>query len=88
MDITQTVLLAVTIVLAVFMVVLGFQIFFVLKDVRKTLFKINNIFDEADDMIGRVKKPVESVTGLLSALATGVGIAHILKKVSKKNERQ
>lgn len=87
MDITQTVLLAVTIVLAVFLVVLGFQIFFVLKDVRKTLFKINNIFDEADEMIARVKKPVESASGLLSALATGVGIANILKKTSKKDER-
>lgn len=87
MDITQTVLLAVTIVLAVFLVVLGFQIFFVLKDVRKTLFKINNIFDEADEMIARVKKPVESATGLLSALATGVGIANILKKTSKKDGR-
>lgn len=84
MDITQTVLLAVTIVLAVFLVVLGFQIFFVLKDVRHTLFKINTLFDAADDMIGKVKKPVESASGLLSALATGVGIAHILKKVQKK----
>ena len=87
MDITQIVLLAVTIVLAVFLVVLGFQIFFVLKDVRKTLFKINNIFDEADDMIDRVKKPVESMSGILSAMATGVGIAQLLKKVSKKHER-
>lgn len=87
MDITQTVLLAVTIVLAVFVVVLGFQIFFVLKDVRRTLFKFNNLFDEADDMIGKVKKPMESATGILSALATGVGIAHILKKGTKKDER-
>jgi hypothetical protein len=35
-------------------------------------------------MIVKVKKPVESASGLLSALATGVGIAHILKKVQKK----
>lgn len=84
MDITQTVLLAVTIVLAVFLVVLGFQIYFVLKDVRKTLFKINTLFDEADQMIGRVKKPVENASGFISALATGVGIANLIKKVQKK----
>ena len=87
MDITQIILLAVTIVLAIFLVVLGFQIFFVLKDVRKTISKVNKIFDEADDMIGRVKKPVESASGIISAMATGVGIAHLIKKVSRKNER-
>lgn len=87
MDITQIVLLAVTIVLAVFLVVLGFQIFFVLKDVRKTLFKVNKIFDETDEIIGRVRKPVENASGLFSALATSVGIAQLLKKASKKNER-
>lgn len=84
MDITQTVLLAVTIVLAIFLVVLGFQIFFVLKDVRKTLFKINNLFDQTDDIILKVKKPLENASGLLSAFATGAGIASILKKLQKK----
>ena len=55
MDTTQTVLLAVIIVLAIFLVALGFQVFFVLKDLRKTLARMNRLFDDADDLVDQVK---------------------------------
>ena len=90
MDITQTILLAIIIVLAVFLVALGFQVFFVLKDLRKTLSRMNILFDDANNLIAEVKKPVESAGNFVSALTAGAGIAHLLKRGSKskgaKNE--
>lgn len=83
MDITQTILLAIIIVLAIFLVALGFQVFFVLKDLRKTLTRMNMLFDDANGLIAQVKKPVESAGNFVSALTAGAGIAHLLKRDSK-----
>ena len=90
MDITQTVLLSVIVVLTIFLVVVGFQAFFTLKDLRKTLNKMNQLMDDTDDLVGQVKKPIESASHLFTAITAGAGIAHLLKKVKKgedKNER-
>ena len=86
MDITQTVILAVIIALAILLVVVGFQVFFVLKDLRKTLFRLNRLFDNTDDLVGQVKKPIESAGNLFTAMTAGVGIAHLLKRGSKETK--
>lgn len=86
MDITQTILLAIIIVLAIFLVALGFQVFFVLKDLRKTLTRMNMLFDDANNLIAEVKKPVESAGNFVSALTAGAGIMHLLKKGKSKEK--
>ena len=86
-DSTQIVLLAVIIVLTVFLVVIGFQVFYVLKDLRKTLFRLNRLFDDADDLVGQVKKPIESAGNIFTAMTAGVGIAHLLKKGSSSSAK-
>ncbi len=87
MDITQTILLAIIIVLAIFLVALGFQVFFVLKDLRKTLNRMNMLFDDANSLITQVKKPVESAGNFVSALTAGAGIAHLLKRGKSTKEK-
>lgn len=86
MDTTQIVLLAVTVVLAVFLVALGFQVFFVLKDLRRTLTRMNRLFDDADELVDQVKKPIQSAGNIVSALTAGAGIAHLLKRGDKKEK--
>lgn len=85
-DPTQIVLIAVILVLAIALVVLGFQAFFALKDLRKTLFRMNRLFDDADDLVTEVKKPIAKAGSLFTAITTGAGLVHLLKKGSK-NER-
>jgi len=80
MDTTQIILLSVIIVLTIFLVVIGFQVFFVLKDLRKTLFRLNRLFDDADNLVGQVKKPIESAGNIFTAMTAGMGIAHLLKR--------
>lgn len=84
MDTTQIVLLAVIVVLAIFLVALGFQAFFVLKDLRKTLLRMNRLFDDADDLVGQVKKPIQTAGTFVTALTAGAGIAHFLRRGSKE----
>jgi len=90
MDIIQAVLLTVIVVLTIFLIVIGFQAFFTLKDLRRTLTKMNRLMDDTDDLVSEVKGPVHSATNLFTALTAGAGIAHLLKKVQKlegKHER-
>lgn len=85
MDITQIVLLSVIIVLSIFLVVLGVQVFFVLKSLKKTLKKVDTLFTEANQLVAEVKKPISRAGSIVTALTTGATIMNLLKKV--KDER-
>ncbi len=81
MDLSQAVLLSVIVVLAIFLAIIGFQAFFTLKDLRRTLSRMNQLIDHADEVVVNIKKPVESAGNIFTALTAGLGIAHLLKKV-------
>jgi len=87
MELTQSVLLAVVIVLTIFLVVLGFQVFYVLRDFRKTLRRLNRLFDDADSLVSEVKKPIEKAGTIIGGLTTGATIAHLLSRGDKKGEK-
>ena len=46
---------------------------------------MNRLFDDTDDLVGQVKKPIETAGNLFASLAAGVGIAHLLKKGKKES---
>lgn len=87
MDLTQTVLLSVIVVLTTFLIVIGFQAFFTLKDLRKSLTKMNKLMDDADDLITDIKKSVHSARHIFGALTAGAGIAHLLKKIKQSEDK-
>lgn len=86
MDLTQTILLAVIIILAIALVVIGFQAYYVLKDLRLTLRRMNKFFDETNELVSEVKKPIERAGTFFTALTTGANIISLLKK-GKEHER-
>jgi len=88
MDLTQIVLLSVIIVLTVFLVVLGFQVFFVLRDLRFTLKRMNRLFDDANVLVDEVKKPIEKASNFFTALTAGAGLVHLLKKGKDERSRE
>lgn len=88
MDLTQAILLSTIVVLSIFLVFLGFQVYFVLKDFRHTLQRVNRLLDSADGLLVEVKKPITSLSGIFTAITAGAGIAHFLKRLEGKNERE
>ncbi len=84
MDITQITLLSVIVVLTIFLVVIGFQVFFLIRDLRRTLSRTNRLLDDADGLVAGIKKPIEGAGNIFTAMTAGVGIAHLLKRVEKK----
>lgn len=88
MDITQAVILSVIVVLAIFLVVIGIQVFFTLKDLRKSLKKANMLMDDADKIVSQIKKPIETAGNMLTALTAGAGIAHFIKKITGESDHE
>lgn len=87
MDSSQIVLLAIVIILTIFLVAIGFQAFFVLRDARKTLVRMNRLFDDAEDLIDHVRKPVESAGSFVTALIAGAGLTHLLKRGKEEKKK-
>lgn len=80
MDINQIILLSTIIVLTVFLVVLGFQAYFTLRDLRSTLRRANKVLADADEITTDIKKPIESASDVLTAVTGGSKMIHLLTK--------
>lgn len=87
-DPAQTALFLVVIVLTILLVVLGIQVFFILKELRKTIDKANKVLDDTGAITESVSKPISSLSSLAMGLKAGARIAKILngEKKSKKDE--
>ncbi len=83
-DTVQAVLLFVIILLSVLFVVLGIQVFFILRELRTTLKKTNKILDEVDELTETVSEPISFITGFLFSSKT----LGILAKLFKRKEKE
>jgi len=70
-DSVQLILLLVIIVLTVLLVTLGVQVFFILKEVRKTVGKANKVLESAGTISDNISGPIASLTSLISGLKAG-----------------
>ncbi len=85
-DTVQAVLLFVIILLAVLFVVLGIQVFFILKELRTTLSKTNKILDEVEALAGSVSEPLSFISGLLFSSKAFAAIANFLRRGREKEK--
>lgn len=75
LDTVQLVLLFVIIIVSILLVVLGVQVFFVLKEIRKTITKANSILTDAHRITESVSVPISSLSSLASGLKAGSIVA-------------
>ncbi len=81
-DPAQILLFIVIIILTLLLLILGIQVFFILKDLRKTITKANKVLDNTGDITQSVSQPLTSISSILMGLKAGGTIASIIKKVS------
>jgi len=86
MDPAQTALFLVIIVLTILLIVLGIQVFFILKELRHTIVKTNKVLDEAGQITESVSAPLSSISALTMGLKTGASLAGLFKKEHKKGK--
>lgn len=87
-DPAQTALFLVIIVLTILLIVLGIQVFFILRELRKTIEKANKILDDTGTITESVSGPISSLSSLAMGLKTGALVARLFekKKHHKKDE--
>lgn len=86
MDIAQVALFVVIIVLAILLVALGVQVFFILRELRKTVSKANKVLDNTDVITGSVSAPLSSLSSLSAGIKTAAPILNFFKKIILKDE--
>lgn len=83
-DTAQAVLLFVIVVLTILLIVLGIQVFFILKELKQTVSKANKVLDDTSVITESVSGPISSISSLASGVKTGAAIASLLKGKKKK----
>lgn len=86
MDAAQIILIIVIVLLAVLLLALGVQVFFILRELRKTVFKANKVLDNTDVITGSVSAPISSLSGIASGIKAIAPILGIFKKIISKDE--
>ena len=79
-DPAQTVLFIVIIVLTLLLIVLGVQVFFILRELRSTVAKANKVLDDTGVITESVTGPIATLSALAMGIKTGASVAGILKK--------
>lgn len=83
MDSVQLVLLIVIILLTILLVVLGVQVFFILRDVRRALDKANKVLEDAGSIAESVQAPITAFSSLALGLKASsfLAVAKIVRSL-------
>lgn len=79
-DTAQAVLLLVVVVLTSLLVVLGIQVFFILREIRRTISKANEVLDNTASITQAVTGPISALSTITAGLKTGSIIGSILNR--------
>lgn len=87
-DTVQAALLFVIIVLTILLLGLGIQVFFILRELRKTVSKANKVLDDTGVITESVSQPLSNLSNLTTGIKTGLSILSVLKgkKKGKKED--
>ena len=94
-DPAQTAIFLVIIVLTVLLVALGIQVFFILRDLRKTVSKANKVLDDTEVITHSVSSSISSLSSITTGIKTGAAFINLFKKIltndkaeNKKNKER
>lgn len=88
MDTAQLFLLIVIVALAIVLVILGIQVFFILREFQKTVKKANKVLDDTGVITESISGPVSNLSMLTSGIKAGAFIASLLKGKGKKHKEE
>lgn len=85
-DTAQAVLLFVLVILTVLLLILGIQIFFILRSLKETVYKANKLLDDAGIITESVSGPIATLSSVATGVKTGALLAGLFKKRKKKDK--
>ncbi|MCL4353426.1 hypothetical protein M1615_03110 [Patescibacteria group bacterium] len=82
----QIALLFVVLLLTLLLLVLGVQVFFILRELRRTVSKANKVLDDTGTITQSVSGPISNLSNLVTGVKVGSALAKILSKKNKRDE--
>lgn len=82
----QIILSVVIIALTSVLTLVGIQVFLILREVQKTIQKINSTLDEAKNLVTGASQSLEGTVGFLGGLKTVLRLLSLFKKKEARNE--
>lgn len=87
-DTLQLGLFFILLVLSILVVVLGVQVFLILKDLKVTIDKVNKILDDAGIISEAISRPVGAFSTFTSSVQAGTTVVKVFKKILSVLERK
>lgn len=85
MDPVQLTIIAISFILTLLLVLLGVQVWYILKEIRTAIIKTNTMLDDAKKVTGTVGDSVASMSGVVSGIKAALSV---FKTFRKKNEEE
>jgi len=68
MDLLQIALIFLIFLLSIFLAITGFQVFFILRDLKKALDRLNRVLDTGEEIVSEIEKPFKAAPNLVNVL--------------------
>ena len=82
MDFLQIALIFLILLLSIFLAITGIQVFFILRDLKKALDRLNKVLQTGEEIAQDVEKPMAAASNLVTALGG------LVKKASKPKQKR
>lgn len=86
MDPVQLTIIAISFIITILIVFLGIQVWYILKEMRMGLQKVNKMLDDAGRVSGTVSQGVSSMAGMLEGIKTGLSLFSSLRRKERDDE--
>ena len=89
MDFLQAALIFLILLLSIFLAITGFQVFFILRDLKKALDRFNEILKSSEHIVEEIEKPVDATSSLVTGIVEGAKtLTGFIKKDSKPKPKR
>lgn len=83
MDFLQIALIFLICLISVFLAIMGFQVFFILRDLHKNLKRLDKLLETSQEIATDIEKPVRAASDIVTAVeAGGKAAANVAKLVT------
>lgn len=88
-DFVQIIILIVLVLFTALFVVLGIQVFYILKEIRQTINKANKVLETTNSITESVSRPLSSLSALATGLQAGslITVIKFIKGLLSKDDR-
>ncbi len=86
MDPVQLTIIIISFVLTILVIVLSIQVWYILKEFRVSIQKVNKMLDDAGRVTGTVGESVEGLGGFVKGIKTGFSLFSKIRGKGEKDE--